>query len=176
MRKLFGGLAVTSLTISIAMVVFFLLSPLYVLILTPYLVLTSALTLSTAVMYFYLLNQVKSKSLNFFIYTVALVPLLIPALACFDPDLMENYWHQFLSLTILQMGIGVLGATFFFRNPKLKLSTVLSVLAALTLFIMGILVVLKSGLLSSIPFLMTIAAIISVFFLLSVILRLKEIN
>lgn len=176
MRNLFGGLAIISLTVSTAMAVYLLFSPLFLLILTPYLVLCSALTLSTAVMYFYALNEVENKPLNFFVYTVVLVPLIIPALASFNADIMENYWHQFLSMTILQIGIGVLSATFFFRYPQLKLGGILSVVTALVLFVLGILVVLKSVVLSSIPFLISLAAIISILFLTSVVLRFREMN
>lgn len=176
MRRVFGFLAFISLILSIGIVVYLFVSPLYALLLTPYLVLTSALTLSFSVAYFYKLNQVKSRLLDVVVYGVAFIPTIIPLIACFDPDFMELYWRNYMSLTLLQLGTGVLVACFFFRNPGVNFSNSCAAISSLLLFSMGILLILEVSVLASIPFLIIVAGLASLLFFIALIRRLKELN
>lgn len=176
MRRILGFLAFVSLILSIGIVVYLFISPLFALLFTPYLVLTSALTLSFSVAYFYMLNEVSSRLLDVIVYGVAFIPTIIPLIACFDPDFMELYWRNYMSLTLLQLGTGVLAATFFFRKPGVNLSNFCAAISSLLLFTIGILVILEVGILASIPFLIIVAGLVSVLFFIALIRRLKELN
>lgn len=175
MKRIHGFLALLSLLVSIGVVLYLFVSPLLVLVYTPYLVLTTALTLTFSIAYFFQLNEVKSRLLNIVVYSVAFAPSIIPLIACFDPDFMELYWRNYLSLTFLQLGVGVLSASFFFKKPGLNFSNVCSSISAIILFVFGILIITESGILGSLYFLIVSAILISLLFLISLIRRLKEV-
>lgn len=175
MKRIFGLLALTALILSIAIVLYLLVSPLLALVYTPYLVLSTALTLSFSIAYFFALNDVSNRLLNVVVYLVAFAPTLIPLIASFDPDFMELYWRNYLSLTFLQLGVGVLSASFFFKNPGLNFSNVCSAISSMILFVFGILIVLEAGVLASFYFLITTAILISLLFLIALGKRLKEV-
>lgn len=176
MKRIFGFFALVTLILSIGMVVYLFTSPLYALLFTPYLVLTSALTLSFSVGYFYELNEIKNRLLDIIVYSIAFIPTIIPLIACFDPDFMESYWRSYLSMTLLQLGTGVLAATLFFRNPGINFSNFCAAISSLLLFIMGVLIILELSILGSIPFLIIIAGLVSILFFVALIRRIKELN
>ncbi len=174
MKRVFGLFAVISLILSIGLVVYLILFPLFALVYTPYLVLSTALTLTFSTAYFYKLNDVDSRFLSLLIYAIAFLPSLIPLIACFDPDFMETYWRNYISLTFLQLGVGLLSASFFFRKPGVNFVNVCSALSAMLLFLFGILVMLDAGVLRSFPFLISSGAIITVLFVIALTRRLSE--
>lgn len=175
MKRIFGLLALTALILSISLVLYLLASPLLALVYTPYLVLTTALTLSFSIAYFFTLNDVSSRLLNIVVYLVSFVPTIIPLIACFDADFMELYWRNYLSLTFLQLGVGVLSASLFFKKPGINFSNVCSAISSMILFIFGILIILEAGILGSFSFLITTAILISLLFLIGLGKRLKEV-
>tara|TARA_B100000508_G_scaffold141091_1_gene146305 strand:- start:31741 stop:32268 length:528 start_codon:yes stop_codon:yes gene_type:complete len=175
MNRIIGILALLSLIVSTGMVMFILTDPLMSLILTPYLVLSSALTLSFSIAYFFKLNEVKSKLLNSLVYSVAFLPTLIPLLAIFDADLMEMFWRNYISLTLLQLGVGVLSATMFFRYSQVNFTNVCGVSSAILLFTMGILVIAETNILSSMYILIPVALVTSLLFFLALVSRMRSI-
>lgn len=174
MRKGIGFLAFASLIASIGLVAYLLINPLYVLIYTPYVVLTSASTLSFSALYFFLLNDVKHWFLSTFIYALSILPLIVPLAALFQAEIMEEYWKHYLSLTMLQLGVGMLSATFFFRFPKRELPSFLGVINALLIFTLGGLTIVESPILGSLAFIFSIASIITALFMITVVVRLKQ--
>jgi hypothetical protein len=176
MKRVFGLLAVISLLLSIGLVIYLILSPLLALIYTPYLVLSTALTLTFSTAYFFKMNDVENKLLNTLVYSVAFIPSLIPLIACFDPDIMETYWRNYISLTFLQLGVGILSASFFFRKPGVNFVNVCSALSAMILFLFGILIILDAGVLRSLPFLLSSSTIVTILFLIALTKRLREVK
>jgi hypothetical protein len=176
MKRLLGILALISLLLSTGIVVYLLTNPLMALIFTPYLVLTSALTLSFSTGYFYALNNVKSGLFSIMVYSIAFVPTIIPILACFDPDFMETLWRNYISLTMLQLGTGILAATFFFKNPGINFANVCAAVSSMILFVLGIFVLLETSLLGSVTFLVLAATLVSILFFIALFSRLRQMN
>lgn len=176
MKRLLGILALVSLLLSTGIVVYLLINPLMALIFTPYLVLTSALTLSFSSGYFYALNNVKSGLFSFMVYSIAFVPTIIPLVACFNPDFMETLWRNYISLTMLQLGTGILAATFFFKNPRVDFPNICAAVSSMILFLLGIFVLLETSLLGSVTLLIITATFVSVLFFIALFSRLKQMN